>query len=685
MTSIASANSTFYDTHNSDFSFPFDEALKKTLFLVANTIRGLSMDAVHRAGSGHTGTPMGCAELGAYLYGYFMRHNPGQPNWLNRDRFILSAGHASMLQYSCLHLAGYALNMQDLKHFRQLNSLTPSHPQYGLTPGVESTTGVDGQGIAHAVGQALGLKILSQRFNRENASILDAKVIALAGDGCFMEGVSHEVSSLAGHLNLNNLIVIYDRNKTSLDGFVSESCSEDTKKRYEAYGWSVYEVNGHDLDSIHQIFLQFRRAQDKPVLVIANTIIGKGAPTSAGSYFIHSEPLAEKERAEAKSNFGFGVADFVVPEEVYQFFAAKLKLDQPRQSQWQEAFLQWKESYPTLYIEFQQMTEKWVPHALESQLVQLEIPGPVSGRKASHAVLNLLGNLLPHLYGGSADLARSDMTHMEQYAVISKDQFTGRNIKYGVREFGMAAMAIGLAQTNMIIPFIGTFLAFSDYMLSAVRMTALMKLPVIYQLTHDSIFIGQDGPTHQPVEHLAYLRALPNLQVIRPADANEVKMAWLAALKYSGPTAIVLSRQELPLCSETNKPYAEGLGRGAYIVKDASYPLDFTLVATGSEVSLALAVAQILESKNYAVRVLSMPCWRLFDMQPEEYQETLLGKESGTRVSIEAASELGWHKYVLNGKTISLNSFGKSALPSDLAQVFGFTTDQIVAKILGEK
>ncbi len=328
------------------------------------------------------------------------------------------------------------------------------------------------------------------------------------------------------------------------------------------------------------------------------------------------------------------------------------------------------------------MADKWLPQDLENRLIHLSIPSPVSGRKASNKVLGLLADLLPGLYGSSADLARSDMTHMDRHAIVSSQHFTGRNIKYGVREFGMASIAIGLAQTNMIIPFIGTFLAFSDYMLSAIRMASLMKLPIIYQLTHDSIFIGQDGPTHQPIEHLAYLRAIPNLQVIRPADANEVKMAWLAALKHFGPTAIILSRQDLPLCIGTDRPYFEGLGRGAYVVKDTKKQLDFTLVATGSEVSLALAVAQDLESKGYSVRVLSMPSWELFDMQPEEHKESILGKESGERISLEAATEIGWHKYILNGKTISLHAFGKSALPNDLAEEFGFTVEKVVKQIV---
>ena len=660
----------------------FDDNLKTVLSKIANTIRVLSLDAVEKAGSGHAGTPMGCAEIGAYLYGFHLNHNPINPKWVNRDRFILSAGHASMLQYSCLHLSGYNLSIDDLKNFRQLNSKTPSHPQYGTTEGVESSTGVDGQGIAHGIGQALGLKILGNRFNRKHFLLYDAKVIVLAGDGCFMEGVSHESSSLAGHLNLDNLILIYDRNKTSLDGLVSESCSEDTKKRYEAYGWDVYKINGHNFDEIHQVFSFLRQFQKKPTLIIADTVMGKGSFSMEGSYFAHSNPFKQEERSKTKLRLGFPLEDFFVPSEIYEFFRSKLNRSQLIEKNWEEIFLGWSRIHPDLYAEFQQISQQRLPEDLETQLRTLVVASPVSGRAASHEVINFLGDLIPSLYGGSADLARSDMTHMDHYGIISPPHFDGRNIKYGVREFGMGAMAIGLAQTNMLTPFIGTFLAFSDYMLNSIRMAALMRLRIIYQLTHDSIFIGQDGPTHQPIEHLSYLRAIPNLQVLRPADANEVKMAWIAALRYAGPTAIILSRQELSSCIGTDRPYEEGVGRGAYVIKDDARSLDFTLISTGSEVFLTLAVAEDLELKGYSVRVVSMPSWTLFETQSKEYKESILKKDSGERISIEASSELGWHKYVQSGRTISMQTFGKSALPNDLAKEFGFTVDQIVETIL---
>jgi transketolase len=657
-------------------------SLTSILSHIANTIRGLTMDAVEQAGSGHAGTPMGCAEIGAYLYGYFLKHHPRHPDFPNRDRFILSAGHASMLQYACLHLSGYSMTLDDLKRFRQLNSITPSHPQYGLTPGVETTTGLDGQGIGHGVGQALGLKLLGAKFNRGPFSLYDGKVIILAGDGCFMEGICHEACALAGHLKLNNLILIYDRNQTCLDGYVSESCSEDTKKRFEAYGWDVKEVDGHDLDALHDALSPLRQEQHRPVLIIADTIIGKGAPTLAGSYLVHNEPLEKQERHHAKEALGLSSEEFAVPQEIRAFFDQKLVSAENNKAEWDQSFALWANTYPELHAEFEKMTTKSLPNDLEKLLAQLPLPNVISGRKASHAVVNFLAEKLSRLYGGSADLARSDMTHFDAHPVVLPDRFEGRNIKYGVREFAMATLAIGMAQTQMIIPFIGTFLAFSDYMLSAIRMAALMRLPILYQLTHDSIFIGQDGPTHQPIEQLAHLRAIPHLQVIRPADANEVKQAWLAALNYAGPTALVLSRQALPACAGTNQPFAEGMGRGAYILKDADKPLDFTLIATGSEVSLALSVAEALSSQEYAVRVISMPCWQLFDAQPETYKKSLLGNDSGKRISIEAAASLGWHKYILDGKAIAIDTFGKSALPKDLAQEFGFVVDSIIKEII---
>ncbi|MDP1817978.1 MAG: transketolase, partial [Leadbetterella sp.] len=503
-----------------------DPDLKAMFHKIANTIRGLSMDAVQKADSGHPGLPMGCAELGAYLWGYYLQQNPKDTKWINRDRFILSAGHGSMLLYSCMYLSGYNLSLDDLKHFRQLHSKTPGHPESFITEGVETTTGPLGQGVGNAVGQALGLKILATKFNTEKHPIFNSKVFVLMGDGCVMEGVSSEVSSFAGHLKLNNLVAIYDANHVTLDGPLNESCSEDTKARYRAYGWDVFEIDGNDLEAIHAVFTQIRSQQERPCLIIAHTIIGKGSPHKAGTYKVHGAPLGVEEVKAAKEALEIPLEDFYVPQAVLSFFQNKLPKDSQLEEKWRQLFESWAREYPEKFKEFETMHQHKLPEDLESKLTNLEIKAPISGRKASQDVINLLGDFLPQLYGGSADLSTSDMTIMKKYSIIAPGQFDGRNIKYGVREFGMATMATGLSQTGFITPYIGTFLTFSDYMRNAIRLAALQHAHVIYQFTHDSIFLGEDGPTHQPVEHFAALRAIPQLQVIRPADSHEVRMSW---------------------------------------------------------------------------------------------------------------------------------------------------------------
>lgn len=662
---------------------PLDPETKQILGKIANTIRSLSMDAVQKADSGHPGLPMGCAELGAYLYGYVLRHNPKDPDWINRDRLVLSAGHGSMWLYSCLHLSGFDISLEDIKSFRQLHSKTPGHPESHMTVGVESTTGPLGQGLGNAVGQALGLKILASRFNTPTRSIFDSKVYALMGDGCVMEGVTSEVSSLAGHLGINNLIAIYDSNHISLDGPLSESCSENTKMRYEAYGWEVFVVDGNDLDALHQVFQRLNTPQDRPRLLIAHTIIGKGSPHKAGSSKAHGSPLGPDEVKASKLALGIPEEPFFVPPAVYEFFKRKKSNDMAAEQAWQRNFEVWGNENPDKLRVFEQMRQKKLPEDLEAQVAALEIKAPVAGRKASQDVINFLDGILPYLYGGSADLSCSDLTMMKDFPVLSAGNFQGRNIKFGVREFGMATMATGLAETDMILPFIGTFLTFSDYMRNAIRLAAMMHTHVIYQFTHDSVFLGEDGPTHQPVEHYASLRAIPQLQVIRPGDEYEVKMAWIAALRYQGPTAIILSRQNLPSIPATRIPYAEGMGRGAYIVKSEKGKADYTLLATGSELHLAMDVAAELERLGKGVRVVSMPCWFLFEKQSPEYKHQILGGEIGRRVSIEAGVDLGWHKYVgLDGITICMESFGASAPYKDLAGEFGFTVEAILERIL---
>lgn len=663
---------------------PLDSETKQILGKIANTIRGLSMDAVQKADSGHPGLPMGCAEIGAYLWGHLLRYNPKDPHWPNRDRFVLSAGHGSMLLYSVLFLAGYDVSLEDLKHFRQLHSKTPGHPESLDTPGVETTTGPLGQGVANATGQALALKLLATRFNTTDQKIFDNKVFFLMGDGCVMEGISSEASSFAGHLRLDNLIGIYDSNHVSLDGPLSESCSENTKLRYEAYGWEVRVIeDANDLEEIHRAFEWAVKDQKKPRLIIAHTIIGKGSPNKAGTSKVHGSPLGPEEVKASKIALGIPEDPFFVPPEVAEFFKKKLPQDVALQDTWRRTFEAWAKSHPDQFKTYEIMAHRTLPADLEEKLWALPIKGPVAGRKASQECLNLLADLLPFLYGGSADLSVSDLTMMKKFPVVAPGNFDGRNIKFGVREFAMGAMATGMAETEMILPFVGTFLTFSDYMRNAIRLCSLMKEHVIYQFTHDSIFLGEDGPTHQPVEHYAALRAIPNLHFIRPADDHEVKMAWVAALNYQGPTALSLSRQNLPTLTETQVPYAEGVGRGAYILKKSAGKPDYTLFATGSEVHLALDVATELEKLGKKVRVISMPCWEIFEQQNKEYQNSLVGGDIGKRVSIEAGVEQGWHKYIgREGIAISMDTFGASAPYQDLAKEFGFTVDAILERIL---
>lgn len=660
----------------------WNEELKKQLAEVARTIRQLSLDEVQKANSGHPGLPLGCAEIGAFLYGYWLKQNPKDYRWLNRDRFILSAGHGSAFLYACLHLSGYNLSLDELKRFRQLHSKTPGHPESLDLPEIETTTGPLGQGVGNAVGQALGLKILQTKFNTPDFPLFNSKVYCLAGDGCIMEGVSSEVSSLAGHLGIDNLVLIYDANKVTLDGPLSQSCSENTAERYRAYNWDVFEVDGHDLDALHTTFKQIEKKQTKPTLIIAHTIIGKGSPHLAGTHKVHGSPMSAEEAKLTKEALGLSMEPFYVNPAVTQFFAKKLGEDHKTEEEWKKLFKGWKEKFPDQAKVFEAMCARQLSDELEKQMKDLKLKNPEATRDSSNAVIQFLADKLPYLYGGSADLSESDKTMITQFPLITPHNFAGRNIKYGVREFGMATMATGLFQTHMMIPFIGTFLTFSDYMRNAIRLAALQKAHVIYQFTHDSVFLGEDGPTHQPVEQVASLRAMPHLHVIRPADNNEVKMAWIAALTYHGPTAFALSRQKLPELKETDVPYNEGMGRGAYIIKKESGKPDFTLFATGSEVSLALQTAEKLEAKGKKVRVVSMPCWEIFEKQPPDYIHSVAGGDIGKRVSIEAGVSFGWDKWIgRDGISIAINNFGFSAPAADLAKEYGFTPDQIAAKL----
>lgn len=588
-----------------------------------------------------------------------------------------------MWLYSLLHLSGFDLPMEELVNFRQLHSMTPGHPEYRETPGVETTTGPLGQGFGTAVGQALGLKILGKRFNTSEHTLFDSKVFVLTGDGCMMEGVSSETASLAGHLGLDNLICIYDANDICLDGPLSESCSEDTGLRFEAYGWDVIRVDGHNLDEIHQSLASLREEQKRPCLIIAQTTIGKGAPNKAGTHKVHGSPLGPEEVAATKEALGLPVEDFYVPQPVRNYFSQKQAQWVEMEAKWSRRFDSWAAANPDLAKDFQDMLDGKLPENLEEVLKAKEFKPVLASRVSSNECLQVLGDLLPQLYGGSADLSCSDMTMMKQHEVVAPGVFQGRNIKYGVREFGMAAMANGLCQTQMIRPYIGTFLTFSDYMRNAIRLAALQELPVIYQFTHDSIFLGEDGPTHQSVEQVASLRAIPNLHVIRPADNHEMKMAWIAALKYSGPTALCLSRQGLPELPGTDVSYEDGVGRGAYIVRKEKGTPDYTFFATGSELALACDVAMELDKRGKNVRVVSMPCWELFEAQDREYRQSIVGGDLGVRVCIEAGVDMGWHRYIgIDGIAITQNAFGLSAPAGALAQHFGFTLEAILERIL---
>ena len=644
------------------------------------------MEAVQKANSGHPGLPMGCAELGAYLYAHLLRHNPKDPRWVNRDRIILSAGHGSMWLYSCLHLAGFDLSLDEIKRFRQLHSQTPGHPEYLETAGVESTTGPLGQGVGNAVGQALGLKILEEKYNKKERAIIDAKVYCLAGDGCLMEGVSNEVSSLAGHLCLDNLVIIHDDNNVTLDGPLDQSLSEDVRKRYSSYGFDTYVMDGNAFDSIDRVMGQVLDKQKRPLFISCKTIIGKGSKAKQGSHKVHGAPLGIEEVKATKAALGLPDEEFYVPEEVKSFFKRKLSEQEKEQKMWEDQFEKWSKAYPESAENFHECLAQTIPEELETFLNQIEIPGPISGRKASQAILTALADKLPFLYGGSADLSGSDCTMIKQFPLIAPNRFGGRNIKYGVREFGMATIASGLFLTGLFLPFLGTFLTFSDYMRNAIRLASLSGYHVIYQMTHDSIFIGEDGPTHQPVEHLAALRAMPNLHVLRPADVHEVRGAWLAMLHYKSPSMIVLSRQNLPTLKETALSFKEGVGRGAYLVKKGKGAIDFTLFATGSELSLAIDVAKALEERGNGVQVVSMPCFEIFEKQEESYKKKIVGGNLGKRVSIEAGVSQGWHRYIgRDGIAISVDSFGLSAPIGDLAHEFGFTVDAILSRLLNEK
>ncbi|RKX94917.1 MAG: transketolase [Spirochaetes bacterium] len=650
-----------------------------------NTIRFLAVDAIQRAKSGHPGLPMGAAPMAYVLWNDFLRHNPKNPNWVNRDRFVLSAGHGSMMLYALLYLTGYeVVTMDQLKSFRQYGSLTPGHPEYGLTPGIEATTGPLGQGVSNAVGMAIAERFLAATYNMEDYNLMDHFTYVIASDGDLMEGVVAEAASLAGHLKLGKLIVLYDDNKISLAASTKASFTEDVAKRFDAYGWQVLRVEdgNEDLESIRNAIKEGKTEQNKPTLIMVRTTIGYGSPNKAGTSGIHGAPLGPEEIEATKKNLGWPIEpDFYVPDDVLAHYRKAIERGEKLDKEWKDIFNNYKAKYPDKAAEWDRVWAGELPENWEKSVpVFSPDEGPLPTRKASGAVINGVAPVITNLIGGSADLAPSTNTYMKGIEEQQANTPQGRNIRFGVREHAMGAIVNGMAYHGGLIPFGSTFLVFSDYMRGAVRVSALSKLHTIWVYTHDSVWLGEDGPTHQSVEHLAALRAIPGLTVIRPADANETSEAWKIALKCKGPVALALSRQGLPILDRSKYPGAENLKKGAYILKDAegSKP-DVILIATGSEVSLALDASEKLEEKGIKVRVVSMPSWELFEEQSESYKNEVLPPEVKARVTIEAGVSLGWHKYAgEKGVIISHDRFGASAPYKVLVEKFGFTVERVV-------
>ncbi|AOM00058.1 transketolase [Cobetia marina] len=654
-------------------------------FDLANAIRALSMDAVQKAKSGHPGAPMGMADIAEVLWNDHLKHNPANPNWADRDRFVLSNGHGSMLLYSLLHLTGYQLSLEDLQNFRQLHSKTAGHPEYGYAPGIETTTGPLGQGLANAVGMAIAEKTLAAQFNRPGHTVVDHTTWCFLGDGCLMEGISHEVGSLAGTLGLGKLIALYDDNGISIDGEVEGWFTDDTAKRFEAYGWHVVaNVDGHKPEEINAAIALAKSHDDKPSLIICKTVIGFGSPNKEGTESCHGAPLGDDEVAATREKLGWTHAPFHIPEDIYQGWDASER-GAKLESDWDARFARYADAHPELAAEFTRRLEGKLPHALSSEKMiedaQAAGDSPAS-RKASFECLNQLGPQLPELLGGSADLAPSNLTFWKGAQAITREDFSGNYLHYGVREFGMGAIMNGAGLHGGFIPYGATFLIFMEYMRNAVRMAALMGQQAVYVFTHDSIGLGEDGPTHQPIEQLTSLRTTPNLSTWRPADAVETAAAWDAAIKrHSGPTALILSRQNLPH-QNRDKAQLANISRGGYVLKDAANGQpELILIATGSEVGLAMDAAAELEAAGRAVRVVSMPATDLFDAQDAEYRESVLPSSVTARVAIEAGHRDYWFKYVgLNGDIIGMETFGESAPAGDLFKHFGFTVENVVER-----
>ena len=649
----------------------------------ANAIRALSMDAVQKANSGHPGAPMGMADIAEVLWRGHLKHNPANPQWANRDRFVLSNGHGSMLIYSLLHLTGYDLGIEDLKNFRQLHSRTPGHPEYGYTAGVETTTGPLGQGIANAVGFALAEKILADQFNRPGHDIVDHQTYAFLGDGCLMEGISHEVCSLAGTLGLSKLTFFYDDNNISIDGEVGGWFTDDTPRRFEAYGWHVIRnVNGHDADEV-EVALEAALESDKPTLICCKTTIGYGSPKHGGKASSHGAPLGAEEIEVVRKELSWPHAPFEIPAEIYAEWDAK-EAGAKAEAAWQEKFAAYQTEHPELAAEFERRMQGDLPadfaEKAAAYIAEVAAKGEsIASRKASQNSLNAYGPLLPELLGGSADLAGSNLTLWSGCKGVSDSDASGNYVFYGVREFGMSAIMNGIALHGGLIPYGATFLMFMEYARNAVRMSALMKQRVLYVFTHDSIGLGEDGPTHQPIEQLTSLRTTPNLDTWRPCDAVESAVAWKCALeRKDGPSALIFSRQNLDHQSRDAQQIAD-IERGGYILRDCAGTPELILIATGSEVGLAVNAYNTLTAQGRKVRVVSIPCTSLFDAQDAAYRQQVLPLEVSNRIAIEAGHADYWYKYVgLDGRVLGMTTYGESAPAGELFEMFGFTEEKVL-------
>lgn len=651
--------------------------------LSINTIRLLAAEGVQKANSGHPGMPMGCAPIAYLLYKEVMNHNPNNSKWYNRDRFVLSAGHGSMLLYSILHLSGYKVTIDDLKNFRQYKSITPGHPEYGLTDGVETTTGPLGQGFSNACGMALANKFMSAKFNKADFKLIDNWTYAIASDGDLMEGVSQEAASIAGHNQLGKLIVFYDDNSITIDGSTDLSFSDDVKKRFESYGWNVFVVDDvNDIDKLHDAVKKAKSDEAKPNLIITKTHIGFGSPNKQDTSGVHGAPLGDEEIRATKENLGWEYEEsFFVPDEVKEHFKNIVEEGAKKEEEWNKLFEEYNQKYPEEGKLFEELIQGNFGNEWEKQIPSFDNYGDaIATRKISEQVINSIAGSLPTMLGGSADLAASNNTTIKDGGNFSADNPTGRNIFYGIREHGMGGIMNGMSLYGGIIPFGGTFLIFSDYMRGSIRLASLSHFKVIYIFTHDSVGLGEDGPTHQPVEQLAALRAIPNLVVIRPADANETAEAWRAAVKEKdNPVAILLTRQSIPVIDRTKYESAQNVSKGAYVIKDTDDNPELILISSGSEVSVTLEAAEKLEDEGFKTRVVSMPSWELFERQSDDYKKSVFPPSVKKRISVEAGIKQGWEKYIGDeGISISIETFGLSAPYKKVFEHFGITAENIV-------